>query len=137
MTGRWKPDERDAGEDDEAMAQAMRAYHRKGRIFFFFVICPVLGIAFSIMPWIMIHNGRPMPNNFWFGALVVAGPTMLWVVAVRLVLSVMMMGDELRTEEEDERQKRLWRLYIRVGGLTEWIGMAIGFIHLVVVFVSF
>ena len=117
----------------------MRSFNRKGRVFFFFVVAPLVSIFFIAAPWIAVANDRPMmemPRVLF--ALAFMGPCGLWLVGLRLALSMMMLpDDELRTVEEDERQIRLWKQYIQPGSLYDWAGAVLGLAHLAIVLLAF
>ena len=140
MTGRWEPDERDDGEEDEEMARKMRVFNRIIRCFFFFVLFPAFGVGCIVLTWVVVGGGRGIPTHPLFYLMAVGGPLALWIAGVRLVLAAMMLGDdELRTVEEDERQKRLFWMYLQpgTGGILDLGGLLIGLAHLAVVLMSF
>jgi len=138
MTGRWNPEDEAEGEEDEEMARAVRAFNRKLRLFLFFFVTPFVGFVFTLMAWGPVIVGRSVlelqANTICFA---VFGPELLWVFFVRLVLAGKLLGDdELRTEDEDERQKRLWRLYLRANPY-DGAGFVLGLAHLMIVVFAF
>jgi hypothetical protein len=124
-------------EDSPEMARAMGAYYRKIRIIFVFILPTCVGLVLLWWAWHVALNKETMPvqyeaRGFRFAAI--CGPGALWMVGVRVILSAMMLGDdELRTEEQDIRDQRLWALYQRPNPALDSPGAILGFINFAIV----
>jgi len=129
-----EPEEPEGPQEPEEVVPSLLAQSRAFRLVFFFMFAPAVGIGCVWVVWTAALSGRPMPTNPLFFVLAAAGPAALWFAAVRLVLAAKLLGDyELRTEEEDTRQQRLFQQYIQPGGVLDWAGLLISLVHLAIV----
>src|SRR5262245_58402272 len=136
MTKPWQRHQPEEEPDDpeDLLSDTQR---RRVRIVAFFAVIPALGVLCTWWPWYVGMNQPAMRAQYeapGFYIAAFAGPLLLWLCVVRLVLASQMLGDdELRTVEEDKRQEWLWQQYFQPGRVLDWGSLFLGRVPQVIV----
>jgi|GEM_PF-4034633 len=129
----------DGDDDTPEMRRALMRWNRRYRTLILFVFLPLIGFTLTIGGWLPVIMGKKLELKKERIAPVVAmtvgGPTLLCgFLLVRCVIARKLIDpEELRTEEEDERQRRLWKLYVSPSNKVELVGLLIGLLNLLAI----